>query len=82
MSISYKLTKDLVGRAAAQLSWKLSEINSGVSIAKTKIINGKSLVGVLSGHFRFNDIVTVTFDNAEEVEAIKEIFTEVGDINE
>lgn len=78
MNIQYKLKKDLMQRAAAQLSYNLSQLKSGISIIGKTVINGKSFVGILSGNFRKDDVITISFDRADEYEQVQECFNEVG----
>ena len=82
MVINYKLNKDLTGRAAAMLNWKLGTLNSSVRIVnkeEDRIINAKSLIGLLSGCFKTDSIIEIVIDNEKELEKIKEAFNEVGD---
>lgn len=80
MNFSYKLNKNLLARNAAQLVFALSEVNSTVTLRRkdSNSVNGKSLVGVLSGHFLYDEIVTVFIDTVEELSRVKEIFNEYG----
>lgn len=84
MEIKYKFKKDVVSRAAAQLSWKLSQLHSSIHLlGNDRVVNGKSLVGVLSASYRMGDEVTITFDDEQDLIKIKEIFNEIGgEINE
>lgn len=43
-----------------------------------RIVNGKSLIGIMSANMRFNDIISITIDELADVEEIKEYFNEVG----
>lgn len=79
MTLIYCLDRDIVARTAAQLNWNLKQVRSSIRISNNgTIINGKSLVGILSGHMRFNDIITITIDEPTDVDEIKEYFNEVG----
>lgn len=79
MVLTYKLNKDLVSRAAMQLNWGLSQLNTNINICSERTINGKSLVGILSGHFKKNEIIKVNFDNESYRNKIIECFNEVGE---
>lgn len=79
MTLKYKLYKDVVARAATQLNWNLKQVHSSVRITShNTIINGKSLVGILSAHMRFNDEIIITIDEPADADEIKEYFNEVG----
>ena len=79
MTITYKLKKDIVARTAAQLNWNLKQVRSSIRIIHgDRIVNGKSLIGIMSANMRFNDIISVTIDELADVEEIKEYFNEVG----
>lgn len=80
MKLIYKLKKDVVARTATMLSWDLSQLHSTIHIqSNDRIINGKSLIGVLSGQYRMGDIITVIFDEEKDLNRIKEIFEELGE---
>ncbi len=79
MTITYKLNKDIVARTAAQLNWNLKQVRSSIRIIRgDRIVNGKSLIGIMSANMRLNDIISVTIDELTDVEEIKEYFNEVG----
>ena len=79
----YKLEKDLCNRAAAQLNWKLTQLRSAINIKGNRMINGKSLVGILSAGLQKGDVIQIMFDYEDETNKVKEIFDEVGyEINE
>jgi len=49
MKISYKLDKNIEARVASMLAWDLSQLHSSVHIQlEDRVINGKSLIGILS----------------------------------
>lgn len=72
---SYKLLKDLTGRTASQFNWGLSSIPHQVylKIHDGRIINGKSLIGLLSGRFLTGDIIEIATYTQEESIKIEEI---------
>lgn len=48
MILTYRLQKDLCGREATQLCQQLLELKSEVKIITQRVVNAKSLVGILS----------------------------------
>ena len=78
MVLIYELTKDLCGRAATQLCQDLLGIKSGISICHERIINGKSLVGILSANLKVKDTIAIHFDYDEDTDKLRTIFDEVG----
>jgi phosphotransferase system HPr-like phosphotransfer protein len=80
ITVRYRLKKDLLGRTANQFSWKLQDCPFQIHLTMGKdgrIINGKSLIGILSGRFRAGseiEIATRTLESQEYVEnVIKEL---------
>lgn len=82
MSITYRLKRDIVSRTAANLVFGISEAKSVYIIKNERCFNGKSLIGILSNSLRFNDIITVKIEEAEDIEIIKEAFNGLGDVIE
>ena len=79
MKLQYKLNRDVVARTATMLNWDLSRLHSSIHLqSNDRIINGKSLIGVLSAQFKMNDIITIIFDEEKDLDKIKEIFNEIG----
>ena len=80
ISVTYKLTADVIARAANLLNWNLKTVNSSVDIinAEGRKVNGKSLVGLLSGKLRKNDEIKVIVDHIEDLPIVKSYFNEVG----
>lgn len=79
MTFKYLLDKDIVARTAAQLSWQLKNLPCSVNIRNSdRIINGKSLVGILSAHMRLNDVIEITTDGVVDSDLIREYFNEIG----
>lgn len=79
MTITYKLKKDIVARTAAQLNWNLKRVHSSIRIIHgDRIVNGKSLIGIMSANMRFNDIISIIIDEFTDIEEVKEYFNEVG----
>lgn len=81
MTISYKLNKTLTGRQAIMLNWNLSQINGEIRIVnkeEDRVINAKSLVGLLSGAFRADNIIDILVENEADLVEVKKCFNEVG----
>lgn len=79
MKITYKIKDDLVARAAAQLNSELCRLEGHIYIiTDSKLINAKSVIGILSGGIRKNDVVTFEFLNEQEVDKAKIILNEYG----
>lgn len=78
--VLYKLDKNLWGRAAAQLNWNLEKIKSSIFLVNEegRMINGKSLIGLLSGNFKENSYIRIMIEGKEEVNNIRKYFNEVG----
>lgn len=80
MILNYRLNKHLLARAAAELVWKLQQIDCSINIISDRMLNAKSLVGVLSGNLRYGTEIKVSFDKEEFLNEIKEAFDEVGEL--
>lgn len=81
MTITYKLNKNLTGRQANMLNWKLTQIPGSVRIInkeENRMINAKSLVGLLSGAFRADNIIDIVVDRDENMQKVKSVLNEVG----
>lgn len=79
MTFRYILDRDVVARTAAQLNWQLKSLSCSVNIKNSdRIINGKSLVGILSAHMRLNDVIEITTDGVVDGDLIREYFNEIG----
>ena len=78
------LNKNITGRAAAQLNWALSSLKSSIRIINKegRMVNAKSLVGLLSGQIREGDLITISFDQEDEEQKIKFYFREIGIVKE
>ena len=80
ITVKYRLKKDLLGRTANQFNWKLQDCPFQIHLIMGKdgrVINGKSLIGILSGRFKAGaeiEIATKTLESQEYVEnVIKEL---------
>ena len=80
ITLNYKINKDLVGRTAAQLNWNLSKLSSSLYIItkEKRMVNGKSLVGLLQGNIRKGDLVTILLDKEEDLAEAKSSLNNIG----
>lgn len=79
MNMTYKLQRDVVSRTATMLAWNLKTLNSAIRIVHNEsVINGKSLVGILSTYMRAGETITVVVDELEDVNEVQEIFSEIA----
>ena len=79
--VTYRLNKNLTGRQANMLNWKLTQIPGSVRIInkeENRMINAKSLVGLLSGAFRADNIIDIVIDRDEDIQKVKLVLNEVG----
>ena len=81
VSCSYKLNLTLWNRNAANLVFALSELSTSVFLYKEygRRINGKSLIGILSGRFLQGDTIKILIDNPEQMSRVKSIFNQYGE---
>lgn len=81
MTISYKLNTTLTGRQAVMLNWNLSKVQGEVRIInkeENRVINAKSLIGLLSGGFKSDNIIDILIENDTNLMEVKKCFNEVG----
>lgn len=79
MKLQYKLNKDVVARTATMLNWDLNQLHSSIHIQSgDRVINGKSLLGILTAQYKMGDVITVVFDDENDLDKIKKIFNELG----
>ena len=80
IAVNYKINKDLVGRTAAQLNWNLNKLSSSLYIItkEKRMVNGKSLVGLLQGNIRKGDLVTILLDKEEDLAEAKSSLNNIG----
>ena len=79
--VTYQLNKNLTGRQANMLNWKLSQVQSSIRILnkeEDRLINAKSLIGLLSGAFRADNIIAIIIEDEKDERKVKEILNEVG----
>lgn len=63
------------------LNWNLSQVPGEVRIInkeEDRVINAKSLVGLLSGCFRADNIIDILIENKTDLMEVKKCFNEVG----
>lgn len=80
ITFNYKITKDIVGRTAAQLNWNLNQLSSSIYIINKddRMVNGKSLVGLLQGGLKANDNITILLDREEDLAKAKTSLNNIG----
>ena len=80
ITLNYKINTDLTGRAAAQLNWNLNKLSSSLYIItkEKRMVNGKSLVGLLQGNIRKGDLVTILLDKEEDLAEAKSSLNNIG----
>ena len=79
-NIKYLINKDLVNREAINLIFKLNNLKTNLYILnnKKRLINGKSLIGLLQANIRGGDIITVSIEDSTETYNIQNIFNNIG----
>jgi phosphotransferase system HPr-like phosphotransfer protein len=84
ISFKCRLEQNITGRAAAQLNWAIKLLKSNIRVINKdgRMIDGKSLVGLLSGQMKIGDLITISFDKKEEEQKIKSCFKELGLLKE
>lgn len=80
ITLNYKINTDLAGRIAAQLNWNLNKLSSSLYIItkEKRMVNGKSLVGLLQGNIRKGDLVTILLDKEEDLAEAKSSLNNIG----
>lgn len=81
MKNSFKLKENLLKRNATNLVFSLKEIPESIYIYREndeRRVNGKSLIGVLSGKFLQTNTICIEY-NGENWSRVQEIFKEYGD---
>ena len=81
MKTMFRLNQNLLQRNAANLVFALSEIPESIFIYRNndeRRVNGKSLIGILSGHFLQAEIICIE-TNDENWSRVQEIFKNYGD---
>lgn len=80
ITLNYKINTNLAGRTAAQLNWNLNKLSSSLYIItkEKRMVNGKSLVGLLQGNIRKGDLVTILLDKEEDLAEAKYSFNNIG----
>lgn len=80
ITVTYKLTKDIIARTAYQLNWDLQKIPCSIEIINQsgRKVNGKSLIGLLSGQFRKDDEIKVIVGDITKMSEVKSYLLKVG----
>lgn len=82
MSFSYHLNTNLMQRNATNLVFNLQQLKTSIYLYKQGLerrVNGKSIIGILSGHFIQGETIKIFIDNPEQLSRVKEIFNNYGD---
>lgn len=78
--VRYKLKKDLVGRTANQFNWKLQDCPFQIYLIMGKdgrVINGRSLIGLLSGRFIAGNEIEIATQSIKEQEIVEKVINEL-----
>lgn len=78
--VRYKLKKDLIGRTANQFSWKLQDCPFQIYLIMEKdgrVINGRSLIGLLSGRFIAGNEIEIATQSIKEQEIVEKVINEL-----
>lgn len=79
ITIKYKLNKDIIARTAANFVWELNNCESSIYVINNnRKINGKSLIGVLSGQLLEGSEIKVWVDKEEDLEKVESCFNKFG----
>jgi phosphotransferase system HPr-like phosphotransfer protein len=78
--VRYKLKKDLIGRTASQFNWKLQDCPFQIYLIMGKdgrVINGRSLIGLLSGRFMAGNEIEIATQSIKEQEIVEKVINEL-----
>lgn len=78
--VRYKLKKDLIGRTANQFNWKLQDCPFQIYLIMGKdgrVINGRSLIGLLSGRFIAGNEIEIATQSIKEQEIVEKVINEL-----
>lgn len=76
MRYGLKINSNIGGRQASNLVYRLSEVDGSITIIKgDRMINAKSIIGLLSLDLKKNDLVEISCD--ADIYTIDHIFKEV-----
>jgi phosphotransferase system HPr-like phosphotransfer protein len=83
-TFTYKLNKDLCGRSASLLNWKLNDFPFQINIYanKNRVINAKSLIGLLSANLKENSFLTFAINDDIDIIKLKEKLNELDFLQE
>jgi phosphotransferase system HPr-like phosphotransfer protein len=80
VTVKYKLKKDLTGRTANQFSWKLQDCPFQIHLIMGKtgrIVNGRSLIGLLSAQFTTGQVMEIVTQTVEQQETVAKAINEL-----
>lgn len=79
MVIKYQINTDIVSGGAATFTWLLQQLEAPIRIInKGRIVNGQSLIGVISANIRTNDIITIVLDDPKDEKRLRTILDDYG----
>lgn len=83
-TFTYRLLKDLVGRPATLLNWKLNDFpfQTNIYVDKNRVVNAKSLIGLLSANYKTGAILTFAVNNDIDVTKLKQTLNELEFLEE
>lgn len=80
MELKLKILKDICGRNAANLVFKLAELK-GIRIAKDgRTFNGKSMLGILANKLTVNDNIIITLEDLNDKDKAIEAFENLAEV--
>lgn len=83
-TFNYKLSKDLSGRPASLLNWKINSFPFQVNlyVDKARVVNAKSLIGLLSANFKSDSIIIFSISDEADAKQFKEKLSELDFLKE
>lgn len=80
MELKLKILKDICGRNAANLVFKLAELKD-IRITKDgRTFNGKSLLGILANKITVNDNIIITLEDVCDRDKVIEAFKDLAEV--
>ena len=80
ITVRYRLKKDLLGRTANRFNWKLQDCPFQIHLIMGKdgrVINGRSLIGLLSGRFIAGNEIEIATQSIKEQEIVEKVINEL-----
>lgn len=80
MELKLKILKDICGRNAANLVFKLAELKD-IRITKDgRTFNGKSLLGILANKLTVNDNIIITLEDICDRDKVIKAFKDLAEV--